>query len=186
MDQQTWREDRGTSALDRKDILAMQVLAPLSPSYLPWSVSAMRPSGVVAVLNEIVLNQRRRIVELGSGISTIYIGCLLSRRGGQLRTVEHDGRWADVIEEELKREELTDVVTVVRAPLKPIRSAPANEGAHWYKRDTLRKAVDGPVDLLVADGPPAYQEGHEHARFPAVPFFAPLLAEDYASTGDPG
>jgi hypothetical protein len=48
--------------LEHRDQLAIQVLAPLSSRYLPWSSAAMRPSGVVAVLNEIVLNRRQRVV----------------------------------------------------------------------------------------------------------------------------
>ena len=38
---------------NQKDLLAANYLAPLSTSYLPWSRYAMRPSGLVQVLNEI-------------------------------------------------------------------------------------------------------------------------------------
>lgn len=142
----------------RRDILAMQVLAPLSSRYLPWSMSAMRPSGVVKVLNEIILNRRRHIVELGGGISTCYIGRLLRQRGeGRLWTVEHDDRWADVLEQTLAGEALSEVVTVVRAPLSPISPAWPGEDTAWYDREAIRDALAGlPVDLLVVDGPPAY------------------------------
>src|SRR5690348_1292072 len=103
-------DDHLRAARERKDILAMQALAPLSLAYLPWSVSAMRPSGVVAVLNEIFVNQRRAIVELGSGVSSFYIGRLLQYRGGRLWTVEHDEHWAGLVEKELEGQALDDVV----------------------------------------------------------------------------
>ena len=45
------------------DAVAIQVLAPLSTSYLPWSTSALRPSGLVKILNEIVINRRDSILE---------------------------------------------------------------------------------------------------------------------------
>ena len=109
--------------LQRNDLLAMQALAPLSLTYLPWSASAMRPSGVVAVLNEILVHQRRSVVELGSGVSTFYIGRLLRQRGGHLWTVEHDERWAKLLGRELANEGLGDVVTVVHAPRRPLRPA---------------------------------------------------------------
>ena len=67
---------------DRKDMLAMAALAPLSRGFLPWSQASMRPSGLLAVVNDIVINRRTKIVECGSGISTFYIARLLKERGG--------------------------------------------------------------------------------------------------------
>lgn len=167
--------------LQRNDMLAMQALAPLSSTYLPWSASAMRPSGVAAVLNEIFVNRRRSIVELGSGVSTFYIGRLLRQRGGHVWTVEHDERWADLLAQELASEGLGDVVTVVHAPLAPVASRWADEEVTWYDQSGLKEVTAGQsIDLLIVDGPPAHQAGHEHSRYPAAPFFAPMLAEDYA------
>jgi predicted O-methyltransferase YrrM len=163
------------AARDRKDILAMQALAPLSPAYLPWNPTAMRPTAVVAILNEIVVNGRRRVVELGSGISTFYIGRLLRDKGGHLTTVEHDEDWAQLLEQEIRAEGLEKAVTVVHASLAPGSHGPQP----WYAEDTLRPVVDeGGIDLLIVDGPPAYEAGQEQARYPAVPFFAAGLAPD--------
>ncbi|MFG1919002.1 class I SAM-dependent methyltransferase [Micromonospora sp. NPDC048898] len=163
------------------DLLALQVLAPLSSSYLPWNVAAMRPSGVVAVLNEVVINRRRHIVELGSGISSVYLGRLARQRGGQVWTVEHDEQWADTIEQQLADESLDDVVTVVRAPLAPTASAWPHEENAWYETDAIRRGIaDQPIDLLIIDGPPASDVARQHSRYPAIPFFASLLADDYA------
>ncbi|SCF27490.1 Methyltransferase domain-containing protein [Micromonospora matsumotoense] len=167
--------------LQRNDLLAMQALAPLSLTYLPWSASAMRPSGVVAVLNEILVHQRRSVVELGSGVSTFYIGRLLRQRGGHLWTVEHDERWAKLLGRELANEGLGDVVTVVHAPLTPAPSRWPGEESTWYEQRGLTEMTAGrTIDLLVVDGPPAYQATHAHSRYPAGPFFAPLFAEDFA------
>ena len=171
--------------LENQDILAMQALAPLSTSYVPWTVSAMRPSGVAAVLNEIVVNRRRHVVELGGGISTYFVARLLSERGGHLWTVEHDEGWAEVLREELAREGLDGVATVVHAPLidtsVDTKDGWPGEESCWYDRDRLGQiTASGPADLLIVDGPPAYEEGLEHARYPALPFFAPLLADDHA------
>ncbi|GAA4720339.1 class I SAM-dependent methyltransferase [Phytohabitans rumicis] len=181
MNGQSNYEGRYRTTLERNDLLAMQALAPLSSTYLPWSASAMRPSGVVAVLNEIFVNRRRFVVELGSGVSTFYIGRLLRRRGGHIWTVEHDERWADLVDQELTSEGLGDVVTVVRAPLTPIQSRWPDEEATWYEQSRLKEMTAGQsIDLLVVDGPPAYQAGRGHSRYPAGPFFASMLADDYA------
>jgi Methyltransferase domain len=172
-----WRKDRVREA---HDLLALQILAPLSTSYLPWNVAAMSPSGVVAVLNEIIINRRRCVVELGGGISSVYMGRLMRQRGGHMWTVEHDEQWADVLAQLLTEESLNDVVTVVRAPLVPTKLAWHKEVDAWYEPDTIRKTIaDQPVELLVIDGPPANEPARRHARYPAVPFFSPLLADDY-------
>lgn len=173
-------EDERRIRLEHHDLLAMHLLAPLISGYLPWTTSAMRPSGIVAVLNEIVLNRRRRIVELGGGISTYFIARMLADRGGHLWTVEHDDGWADVLREKLARQGVDGSVTLVHAPLTPIEDGWPGEESRWYDRGRLREiAAGGPVDLLIIDGPPAYLEGQEHSRYPAVPYFAPLLADDY-------
>ncbi|MDG4792764.1 class I SAM-dependent methyltransferase [Micromonospora sp. WMMD1082] len=174
-------EERLPSVRDIKDLLALQALAPLSSSYLPWTVSSMRPSGVRIILNEIVVHQRRRVVELGSGVSTFYVGRLLAQRGGSLCTVEHDERWADQLERDLAREGLDKVVTVVRAPLGPDHPAWPDEEPGWYERGPLLAGIGTePIDLLIVDGPPAYQKGRYHARYPAIPVLDPMLAGDYA------
>nr|MDT0659794.1 class I SAM-dependent methyltransferase [Micromonospora sp. DSM 115978] len=162
------------------DLLALQVLAPLSSGYLPWNVAAMRPSGVVAVLNEIVINRRRCIVELGSGISSIYVGRLLRQRGGHLWTVEHDEEWADTMEQQVAAESLDELVTVVRAPLVPTLSEWPDEENAWYDPDTIRSRIaQQPIDLLIIDGPPACDVTRRHSRYPAASFFPSLLASDY-------
>ena len=87
------------------DEIAMHALAMLPGPYLPWSAGTMRPAGLVTVCNDIVLNDRRRVVELGSGISTVLLARLLTQRalpGGVLMAVvEHDDFWAQWVGEQL-------------------------------------------------------------------------------------
>jgi hypothetical protein len=180
---------------DRKDMLAFEVLAPLSVRYLPWSSSAMRPSGLVTVLNDIVINNRSRVVECGSGISTFYMARLLKQRGGHVVSIEHDERWAHTVAEMLEAEALSEHATVIFAPLA--KSQHSWNGSLWYDEDRLRCIADklqspvpigsdrsavignGAIDLLLVDGPPAYEKESRYARYPAVPFFKSSLASNY-------
>src|ERR1043165_4923323 len=133
---------------DRKDMLAMQALGPLSLTYLPWSQAAMRPSGLVAVLNDIVINRRSHIVECGSGISTFYIARLLKERGGHLHTIEHDADWARILDQALQAEGWGAFASVVFAPLA--ESSCSLDGSFWYAKDKLRCLASGShIDLLV-------------------------------------
>jgi hypothetical protein len=81
----------------------------------------------------------------------------------------------------LAAESLDGAVTVVRAPLSPFSPAWPHEEAIWYEQDSIRAATAGQrIDLLIVDGPPARQPGRNHSRYPAVPFFAAMLSDDYA------
>ncbi|MCP2728789.1 class I SAM-dependent methyltransferase [Limnofasciculus baicalensis] len=163
---------------DGKDILAMQYLAPLSKTYLPWTVAAMRPSGLVKVLNEIVVNRRSYIVECGGGISTYYIASLIKERGGHLYTIEHDKEWSNILREFIAIQNLDEFVSIIVAPL--VKTSLAINECSWYNEDIIRDAVgDLKIDLLLVDGPPANQDQKMYSRYPAVPFFKPFLSEDY-------
>jgi predicted O-methyltransferase YrrM len=160
------------------DTLAMQQLVPFSNAYVPWSDSALRPSAIVTVLNEILINNRNCIVECGGGVSTFYIARLLKERGGHLFTIEHEERWANLLNQRLEEENLDQFVTIIIAPLRASELA-LNEN-DWYDINILNKElINKSIDLLLIDGPPAFQEKIKYARYPAVPYFYTLMAEDY-------
>jgi len=156
-----------------EDLHAWQILRPLldEGGYLPWSTGSMRPAGLVVVCNEIVHGRRTRIVECGSGVSTVVLGRLLRHGAGggaSVVSLEHDERWATLITDLLQRESLDKFVRVVHAPL---------EGdPPWYARSTMAEMPDE-IDLLVVDGPPAYDPGHGHRRAPALAAFDARLTE---------
>jgi Methyltransferase domain len=155
-----------------EDLHAWQILRPLldEGSYLPWSTGAMRPAGLVLVCNEIVHRGRTRIVECGSGVSTVVLARLLRQRGGGAAIValEHDAQWAALVTDMLRRESLLDIARVVHAPL---------EGdPPWYACSALMEMPDH-VDLLVVDGPPACAPGQGRRRAPALAAFGPRLTE---------
>jgi hypothetical protein len=165
---------------DSADLMAIQQLSSLSTSFLPWTGPAILPSGLVKVLNLISIYSYRSIVECGSGISTVYIAKLLRQMGdGHLYSIEHDAAWAGVLQSILKREELEDYVTIVVAPLTDCELAqPPNQ---WYDRKAIEaKLIDTTIDLLLVDGPPANKKGRHLSRYPAVPYFQPLLSQHYA------
>ncbi|MBA2416810.1 MAG: class I SAM-dependent methyltransferase [Geodermatophilaceae bacterium] len=152
------------------DAAAWQALSPLLKPYLPWSAGAMRPAGLVTVLNDVWFRMPTLVVELGSGTSTVVVARLLHELGtGRLLSIEHDDAWADRVQRQLDREGLVDVADVVRAPLRPHERS--WHGAEWYDEAALATAIGvagHPIDLLVVDGPPAWQPGKEHARYPAL------------------
>jgi hypothetical protein len=160
-----WRE---------QDLHAWHILRPLLDrgGYLPWNTGSMRPAGLVAVCNEIVHGARTRIVECGSGVSTVVLARLLrERRAGRLVALEHDRHWAARIQEQLRREALDAIARVLHAPLQ---GEPP-----WYAPARLAELPDE-LDLLLVDGPPAYDAGHATRRAPALPRLQQRLVADAA------
>jgi len=162
------------------DLLAFEFLAPLSTSYLPWSAFSIRPSALVNILNDLFLNNRSTIVECGSGISTFYIARLLKQNGGHLYTIEHERQWCDMMSHRLQKEGLDRLVTLIYAPLQATDLAIDN--IPWYDTNAIEKQLskETKIDLLLVDGPPAYEEHLKYSRYPAVPYFLPQLSEEYA------
>lgn len=145
------------------------MLTPLlvAGGYLPWTTGSMRPAGLVAVCNEIVHGARTRIVECGSGVSTVILARLLrERNAGRLVALEHDSHWARIVQEQIQREALDTFAQVCHAPL---HGDPA-----WY-RAARSDDVPPEVDLLIVDGPPACDPGHGTRRAPALAWFAGRL-----------
>lgn len=129
----------------------------------------MRAAGLVTVCNEVVIGNRTRIVECGSGVSTVVVTRLLRERGtGSIVALEHDDRWANLVDELLRRENLGSVAGVLHAPLAG--------DPPWYSGPSL-DSLPNEIDLLVVDGPPADSPGEEHRRAPALGFFESRLAE---------
>ena len=160
---------------DQADLHAWQVLRPLldAGGYLPWTEGALRPAALAAVVNEVIFAERRELVELGSGVSTVVLARLVRERGGRVTSLEHDPNWARIVRSQLEHELLTDVATLVEAPLEPHPLALG--GAPWYSGAAVERIPHG-IDLLLVDGPPGYGEGMEQSRHPALPALAEHLA----------
>jgi hypothetical protein len=165
------------SAMDQRDMLAMQALAPLSAAFVPWTGSSLRPSALVTVLNDITIHRRRSVVECGGGISTLFIARSLMQTSGRLFTIEHDPGWASLLRELLKRQGLQQTVTIIDAPMRPNDNAV--NGGEWYDGDAVKRGLgETAVDLLLVDGPMAYNRELRFARYPAIPELRERLTRD--------
>ena len=150
--------------------------ATLGGPYLPWSAGAMRPAGLVAVCNDIVLNDRRRVVELGGGVSTVLVARLLTQRcplgGFRMAVVEHDIGWARWITDQLNREGIGDEVAV-KCTRRWSRTCSPSRGG------TTTARVAGGTRRCTRGGPSTtcsswtalrrMRPGYQLVRYPALP-----------------
>lgn len=139
-------------------------------SYVPWNQYSLHPFSLAIVLNDILLNKRKSMIEFGSGLSTIYI-CQLIRKNKlecQFTSVDHHADWLDQLEVSLRKEGLQDFVTLIHSPLNEYDSPLKREKIQWYDQGTLKdKLKDKTYDCILVDGPP--WKG-SHQRYFALPF----------------
>lgn len=121
--------------------------------------------------DQVAVEGRNRILECGSGVSTVLMGYALQRRGeGKVVALEHLEQFAEQTRQLAAAHGLDDFVEVRHAPLTTMTV----EGEEWPWYD-VSEVPAGPFDLLVVDGPPAGVR--DHARFPAVPVLHDRLAD---------
>jgi predicted O-methyltransferase YrrM len=136
---------------------------------LTWSTGSMVPAGFAAVCAEVAARDRPRVVECGSGFSTLELARLVRERGGRLVSLEHDAFWAGRVREHLAAAGLAGTAEVVLAPLE------AGAGLPWYAAAALQSLPDH-IDVLLVDGPPAFEPGSGLSRYPALPVLMERLA----------
>jgi len=155
-------------------------LAKFGLGYLPWPGSALAPSALAHVVNDILINRRTDVIEFGSGLSTIYLSKALQRIGGRLESFESDPDWAELVRSWAREAGVEDVVTITVASLAPCATS-LSPTLEWYDSSVVAKRLHGrEVDCVLVDGPPAYQSGMALARYPALPAVLEVLAPNCA------
>ena len=165
--------------LEIKDIRSLEHLRSLYKSYMPWTGASIHPTALMYLLNDIILHQRKHIVECGSGISTIMIASLLKANNHEARfySVDHDEQWISILRNQLESLGVADYVEFVHAPLTSTEKGWSGT-AEWYNTQVMDAAIDStPIDLLFIDGPPANKGGNKHSRYPALPYFATKVSD---------
>ena len=138
------------------------------PALRGWSASP----DLLLYLYHLVLKERpRRILECGSGASTVVLAYALKAVGqGQLTSLDHLEHYCAATRAQLCDHGMDSWANVEHAPLAPAEI----EGQPWlwYNLDAV---PEGPIDLVVIDGPPAQTQ--PNARFPAMPLLRGRLSE---------
>ena len=166
------------SGIMNADILAMtQLNGLLNGEFLPITEYSLRPYTLVHILNDILINNRRTIVEFGSGISTIAISYLIKQKGLNVKLIsfDHDSKWQEVITSQYLKDNSSEI-QMVHAPLS-ITTNGINKGQRWYDEGVVNKTLKNhKLDMIIIDGPPG--ETNEFARYPAIGAVKKYLNED--------
>lgn len=109
------------------------------------------PDLLVALWRIIRENRTARVLELGSGLSTVVMARALeqNQERGELVTLEHHPHYAEQTRRMLAEHGLAEVARVVESPLQMRQIAGLSD--FWYTPSSLDGLTD--VDLLFVDGP---------------------------------
>ncbi|MCP9198320.1 class I SAM-dependent methyltransferase [Gramella sp. GC03-9] len=170
--------------LNQQTILNYQQISQLfnQDSFVPFTAWAISPTTVLHVLNEIVVNNRKVVVEFGAGASTFYIAKVIKVLDLKTKfyAVESNEEWARELQRQLKLYGLENFVEIIVAPLSNVPENYAFKQQHsWYDTKILESRLKDvqEVDLILVDGPPGGSS--PYARFSALPYLLNKLASEF-------
>jgi predicted O-methyltransferase YrrM len=143
----------------------------IGQTHLPRTGASLKSYVLAYILNEIVINERKNIIEFGSGISTIFLAKLAftNKINLQIISVDEDKDWIEKMQEILNAENLQNYVKFIYSPIIPISHK--TEQYMWYDDKILEPGCEGiKFDMVIVDGPKAYERGKELIRYHALHF----------------
>jgi predicted O-methyltransferase YrrM len=176
--------DEARTTRRRLDLLAQQVaetqgLVQLGSLRLPYPLAfggdyALTADAAAVLARQVALRRPKLVVELGSGVSTILVGCLLrDQGGGRLISLDHDPVWAEETRKQIRAAGLEGCAEVLDAPLT--RQDIEGQSFNWYAIPEKVKQLAA-IDLLIVDGPPQAGDPGGLPRYPALPKLLPQLS----------
>jgi hypothetical protein len=149
------------------------------PVPIPSTVVSLQPSTINWIVNDIIINQRSRILELGAGTSTQIIAQCLSQISNdkvdrRLLSIEENAEWASHVSKVISSNGNQKHASVSHVPR-------ANgPGGFWYDETALNAVLaDFKPDLLIIDGPAIKREKRTADRSRVFHFFRDRMAESY-------
>lgn len=160
------------------DTIAYEQINSIINCYLPFSSSAIRPAGLKLILNDIIVNNRKVIFEIGSGISTVLLEALTRHYPIKIYSLDHSKNWQDIVKKMINNNNGdTKNITWIHTEMKDINID--NYKGVWYDFEIVKSFLTEPIDQLIVDGPISIH-GQEKIRYPALPYFQTYLAKNHS------
>ena len=152
------------------------------PEYFATTTSSLRFHTLAVILNDIIINQRKSIIEFGSGVSTLAISNLIKKNNLKCSfvSIEDNKEWFDYINSFLSRNDLQKNVKIIYAPLESSDLALGDN--LWYSMQALNNGISkkSKISLAIIDGPAAWKPKIRLSRYTAVPYLINFLAEEFS------
>lgn len=149
-------------------------------SHTPYSSSSLKIHSLLTIVNDIIINKRKNLLEFGAGISTLIMARAIHQYelDAKLYSVEDNAPWIQVVEDMLSKEGLNKYVTIIHAPLRK-----NTEISHCfsYSKENIEKALEGiKFDFMLIDGPAAYLKENENSRIASYDIAKNFLNENFS------
>lgn len=145
---------------------AIQSIRDLFPEvvYLPptrgWAGS---PDFLLKLVELVITDSPKYVVELGSGVSSVVLGLALNKfNKGKLLSIDHEVYFTKKTKKFIEVNRLNETVEVMYCPLSVYEYKESIW--NWYNLSNVN--FEHKIDLLVVDGPP--RELQNKSRFPAL------------------
>ena len=146
-----------------KDMQARQRLANIMPLYFPYSYQTLTHIDIELIVNSLLYSGAKRILECGSGLSTLVMGKVLGdEEGREIICLEQDQPWIDLMNQLIRQNGLSGI-SLVKASLLP-RNEEGWNGV-WYEYDERLLSVGNGFDAVLVDGPPADAKNAPYSRY---------------------
>ena len=91
-------------------------------TFIPFTAWSLSPFVIDMVLNDILINKRSKIIEFGSGNSTIFIAKLIKVYDLDIIffSVDSDQKWINKVKKQLEKENCIDKVCFIEAEIKDV------------------------------------------------------------------
>lgn len=160
------------------DLTSLGHLSPLLSNhpYLPSTKFSITPYGIQLIINDILLHQRKNVVEIGSGVLTILLARLnkINDLGLNIVSIDESPEWQKNVKAQLAKENLAEGIMWYCGSLEEVEIK-SNERYRWFNKkhiESFLRGINGSVDVLIVDGPTTI---HGMERYPALPVIFPYL-----------
>jgi hypothetical protein len=143
--------------------------------FLPTTRGWAGSPDFLAKIVELILKEKPRFVlEASSGVSTLLIGLTLKDNNfGTSLSLDHDITYANITSENMGINELEMKSVVKHSPL--IEYDNLDQKWKWYDINELK--FSNKIDMLIVDGPPRITQ--ELARYPAIPILHEYFSDRF-------
>jgi len=147
--------------------------------YLPYTTSSLKFRFLACVANDIVVNNRKKVLELGTGISTVIMARLfkLNRIEGIVYSIDESSEWQAIVQNILEQEQLSSYVKFVHAPTA--KSTDLSLSFEYDAQIVARAIGSEQFDIVLIDGPSAWQQQHVMSRASNLKHFQHKMAENF-------
>lgn len=130
------------------------------------------PDFLMKLVELVVCESPKYVVELGSGLSSVVLGAAMKKfSNGKVDSFDHDQKFTIKSNRFLEVNELSDIVKAIHSPLMNYNL----DGTEWqWYGQTEINNIENNIDLLVVDGPPRFLQ--EKSRFLALPILFDKLS----------